>query len=544
MPLPTTPVVPLPPPPPLHMGTGTGTHDATVLDLFDAVVSQFGDREAMVECTGVDDDGTVTTRRITFATWAAAADAWAADMVAAGVQPGDVVAITLPSGIDFAVAHHAAVRAGAVATGINTRLGPAERRHILDACTPALVIDEAPDDLDTLAAKGDPQRRLVHCTATDPVVIVWTGGTTGLPKGVVFDHLCLATMAQGAAPLSAMGDRRLSPLPFSHVGTMTRTWDEWSHLITTVVTPTPWSPAATAALLLNEGITVCQGVPTQYTLLCDYLEQHSVDPSQLSDLRIAGIGGARIPPELVLRIEAVLGCPVVARYASTESVIATGTQPGDDIDVVCTTVGRPNGPVQMRIVDDDGNTLAPGPDNVGTVTLRSRAVMRCYLDDPDRTAEAVDADGWLRTGDLGWVGDDGNLRLVGRTTEMYIRGGYNVYPAEVENCLGQHPAIAAAAVVGAHAPHSALGEVGVAFVVPAAGEPAPDTDAIRQHVTTQLASYKAPDIVVITNELPLTTIGKIDKSALQVRADQEASTWHRPTQGSPTTQGSPPTQAS
>jgi acyl-CoA synthetase (AMP-forming)/AMP-acid ligase II len=507
-----------------------------VLDLFDAVVSEFGEREAMVECVDANDAGMATTRRISFATWAAAADAWAAEMVAAGVQPGDVVAITLPSGIDYAVAHHAAVRAGAVATGINPRLGPTERRHILDACAPALVIDEAPGDIDAMAATGDPLRRLVHRDAADPVAIVWTGGTTGLPKGVVFDHLCLSTMAAGAAPLSTMGDRRLSPLPFSHVGTMTRTWDEWSHLITTVVTPTPWSPAATAALLVNEHITVCQGVPTQYALLCDHLERSHIGPAELSGLRLAGIGGARIPPELVGRIERVLGCPVVARYASTESVIATGTQPGDDIDVVCTTVGRPNGPVELRIVDDDGNDLPAGPDHVGTVTLRSRAVMRSYLGDPQRTAEAVDPDGWLRTGDLGWVGHDGNLRLVGRTTEMYIRGGYNVYPAEVENCLGTHGAIAAAAVVGATAPHSALGEIGVAFIVAAPGQPAPDVDAVRHHVASELASYKTPDIVVVTDELPLTTIGKIDKRALQARADQEASTWHRPTQAHPETQ--------
>jgi acyl-CoA synthetase (AMP-forming)/AMP-acid ligase II len=533
VPLPPTPIVPVP----------SRSGDPTLLDLFDAVVSGFGEREAMVECTSVDDHGTPATRRITFATWAAAADAWAADMVDSGVQPGDVVAITLPSGIDYAVAHHAALRAGAIATGINPRLGPGERRHILDACMPALVIDEAPGDLVSMAAAGDPLRRHVDRHATDPVAIVWTGGTTGLPKGVVFDHLCLATMALGAAPLSTMGDRRLSPLPFSHVGTMTRTWDEWSHLITTVVTPTPWTPVATAGLLVDEHITVCQGVPTQYALLCDHLEHHGISPDDLTGLRIAGIGGSRIPPELVRRIERVLGCPVVARYASTESVIATGTQPGDDIDVVCTTVGRPNGPVEMRIIDDHGNELSPGPDHVGTVALRSRAVMRSYLGDPERTAGAVDPDGWLRTGDLGWVGDDGNLRLVGRTTEMYIRGGYNVYPAEVENCLGTHAHIGAAAVVGATAPHSALGEIGVAFVVPTPGSPPPDTDTVRQHVATELASYKTPDIVVVTDELPLTTIGKIDKRALQARADQEASTWHRPTQGNRQPKTGPEVQA-
>jgi acyl-CoA synthetase (AMP-forming)/AMP-acid ligase II len=511
----------------------TATADTTLLDVFDAVVTSHGGREAMVECTGLDDTGTPLTRRMTFATWAAAADAWAGDMVAAGVGPGDVVAITLGGGLDYAVAHHAAIRAGAVVTGINPRLGPDERRHILATCQPALIVDTAPDDLEALAAAGDPTARRVAVSPTDAVAIVWTGGTTGRPKGAVFDHVCLATMAQGAAPLSAMGDRRLSPLPFAHVGTMTRTWDEWSHLITTVVTPTPWTPQATAALLTSEAITVCQGVPTQYALLCDVLDTAGIGAGDLGSLRIAGIGGARIPPELVVRIEATLGCPVVSRYASTESVVATGTQPGDSLDVVCTTVGRPNGPVEVRIVDGDGNELGPGADNVGTVCVRSRAVMRGYVGDTDSSAATIDDDGWLHTGDLGWIGTDDNLRLVGRTTEMYIRGGYNVYPTEVENCLGAHPSVAAVAVVGAAAPGSALGEVGVAFVVPtAAGDL--DAEDLRRHVADHLASYKAPDIVVATETLPVTPVGKIDKRALQPQADQEASTWKRPQPTGPT----------
>jgi acyl-CoA synthetase (AMP-forming)/AMP-acid ligase II len=532
-------VTPAAPPAPASAGADSAPPGAlrvsadTLIDVVDAVVSHHGDHEAYVECRGVRADGLPEVRRLTFAGWARAADAWACRMLADGVRPGDVVAITLPSGIDYAIAYQSVVRCGAIATGINPRLGPAECAHILGATHPALVVEAAPDDIaaasgDADHLDGDPFRRHADASSSDPVAIVWTGGTTGLPKGAVFDHQCLATVAEGSGPLSQLGDRRLSPLPFSHVGTMTRLWDELVHLVTTVITPTPWTPAATAALLLHERISVCQGVPTQYALLCDHLEAAGIGPDALPHLRLAGIGGARIPPELVVRMGQRLGAPVVVRYASTEASLATGTQPGDSLEVVTSTVGRPSGAVQLKIIDDNGVRLPAGAGNVGTVCLRSRAQMRGYYRDLDRTAEAIDPDGWLHTGDLGWVGTDGNLRLVGRHTELYIRGGYNVYPAEVENVLGALPSVAAAAVVGATTDRSTLGELGIAFVVPADANQPPSLASLRQEVSARLADYKAPDALVLVDALPLTTIGKIDKRALQGRADEEASTWTRP----------------
>jgi acyl-CoA synthetase (AMP-forming)/AMP-acid ligase II len=169
------------------------------------------------------------------------------------------------------------------------------------------------------------------------------------------------------------------------------------------------------------------------------------------------------------------------------------------------------------------------PGEVGTVTLRSRAVMRGYWRDPERTAEAVTPDGWLVTGDLGRVGSDGNLRLVGRHTEMYIRGGYNVYPAEVENLLGDHAAITASAVVGAPAVNDArgIGEIGVLFAVPRDAGAPPELAEVRGFVKERLADYKAPDALVLVDELPVTAMGKIDKRALRPLAEEEAARWHR-----------------
>ncbi len=481
---------------------------STVLDLFDEVVRSHGGREAFVHA-GV---------RITFTEWATRADALAQWLITEqGVSKGDVVGIKLSSGIDYAVAYQAIMRAGAVATGINPRLGSAEIDHIVARCQPRFTFDGPLPDV----GGGDPLARRIELSQTDPVAIVWTGGTTGYPKGAWFDHACLKAMTRGAAPLSEMGDRRLSPLPFAHVGAMTRVWDELMHLITTVVVSTPWTAAEALSLINDERVTVCQGVPTQYRMMLDHVDFSTID---ISSLRLAGIGAARIPPELVAEMRTKLGCPVVVRYASTESCLATGTRLKDTDEVICNTVGRPNGGVQLMLVDEFGTEMTGrGPDYVGTVCLRSRAIMRGYWNDPERTHEVIDSEGWLRTGDLGWTGADGNLRLVGRSTEMYIRGGNNVYPIEIENCLGAYRKLAGAAVVGVPV-KGRLGEIGVLFAVPR-GEAELNLSDLRTFVKKHLAAYKAPDCLVVLPELPLTSIGKVDKLALQARAHEEAARW-------------------
>lgn len=480
----------------------------TVLDLFDAVVRAHGDREAFVHLD----------QRLSFEEWAARADALAEWLIDThGVRKGDIVGIKLPSSIDYMVAYQAIMRAGGIATGINPRLGPNELAHIDKIAAPAFTF-EGP--LPTLP-DGKPHRRWVELVEIDPVAIVWTGGTTGLPKGAWFDHGCLRAMTLGAAPISAPGDRRLSPLPFAHVGAMTRVWDELQHVITTVIVPAPWTAEAALRVINDEHITVSQGVPTQYRMMFDHPDFASTD---VSSLRIAGVGAARVPPELVEEMIAKLGCPVVVRYASTESCLATGCRVGDSVETICNTVGRPNGDVELKLVDEHGALIqSTGAEHVGTVCLRSRAQMRGYWNDPERTAEAIDANGWLHTGDLGWVGDDGNLRLVGRSTEMYIRGGNNVYPIEVENCLGAHDAIAATALVGVPVEHR-LGEIGVLFAVPRPGHVV-SLDDVRSFVAERLAAYKVPDCLVIVPDLPLTSIGKIDKLALRPRALEEAARW-------------------
>ncbi len=442
------------------------------------------------------------------------ADGFAATLIDLGVTPGDVVCLMLPSSIKFAGCYLGALRAGAITSAINARLGEREQRSILDRTQPAVTVvgdgarvpEGAPvghvipvDDLKQ-AFGAAPAARLPDIALTDPACIVWTSGTTGVPKGAVFDHARMQAISANIGQLTEPGDRRLVVLPFPHVGYMTRMWDELANGTTIVIAGEPWSAAETLRLIRDEHITMGTGVPTQWEMVLAHPDLARTD---FSELRVVGTGGASIAPDLIRRMRETLRCPVITRYTSTEAGVTTSTTVGDPDDVIATTVGRPAPDVELRIVGD-------APDGVGEIICRSPAMMRGYWHDPETTAATIDADGWLHTGDLGVFGDDGNLRIVGRLKEMYIRGGYNVYPAEVEATLGEHPAVAQVAVIGV--PRPVLGEIGVAFVVPS-GVP-PNLETLRNWCRDRIADYKAPDELVILDALPLNATSKVDKTAL------------------------------
>ena len=470
-------------------------------------------------------------KRVTYGWLDRAADGFAATLLDSGVAPGDVVGLLLPSSIKFAACYLGALRVGAITSAVNLRLGPSEQASIFARTEPTVTVvgDEArppagaplgrvigvADLKDAFAA--DPPARSPHLRPTDATCIVWTSGTTGAPKGAVYDHETQAAISRNIGQLTSPGDRRLVVLPFPHVGYMTRMWDELANTTTVVLVGEPWSAAETLRLLATERITMGTGVPTQWSLVLNHPDLARTD---CSTLRVAGLGGASIPPELVRRMRVVLGCPVITRYTSTEAGVTTSTLITDDDEVIATTVGRPAPEVELRIVDPATAATLP-PDTVGEVVCRSPAMMRGYWHDPEQTAQVIDRDGWLHTGDLGFVGADQNLRLVGRLKELYIRGGYNVYPAEVEAVLAEHPGVSRAAVVGA--PDPVLGEVGVAFVV---GAPGTDRDAlgldeVRAWCRARLADYKAPDRVIVVEDLPITSMLKTDKRALAARAAEQ-----------------------
>ena len=470
-------------------------------------------------------------KRVTYRWLDRAADGFAATLLDLGLAPGDVVCIMLPSSIKFAACYLGALRAGAITSAINLRLGPVEQASIFDRTHPRVTVvgDGAavPAGVDPghqlpvtelgHALGADAPAKLPAIAPTDPACIVWTSGTTGAPKGAVYDHVAMAAISRNIGELTRPGDRRLLVLPFPHVGYMTRMWDELVNGTTIVLVGEPWSAEETLRLVREEGITMGTGVPTQWSRV---LAHPDVTRTDFSGLRVAGLGGAAIAPELVRQMRKTLGCPVITRYTSTEAGVTTSTLVGDDDETIATTVGRPAPEVELRIAAQDGRELPAG--QVGEVFCRSPAMFRGYWDDPATTAAVVDGDGWLHTGDLGFLGDDGNLRIVGRLKEMYIRGGYNVYPAEVEGVLAEHPSIARAAVVGA--PDPDLGELGVAYVVPESGASAPDLDQLRAWCRDRLADYKAPDRLEVVDDLPLTSMLKIDKRALTERAMEEART--------------------
>ena len=518
---------------PLPAAPFTGEY-ANLLELFDAVVAQCGDVEAFVDGNGPAAD----RLRITFAEWERAADGVATRLASMGVAQGDIVGISLPSSIEYAVAYQGVVRLGAVASGMNPKLGPAEIEHIIAKSSPKVIITDAlvvNDPAVTVlsveelrdAYNDEPFAARPNIVDTDLLAIVWTSGTTGKPKGAMFDHACLRAMTRAAGPLSAVGDRRLSPLPFAHVGYMTRVWDELMHVITTIICPTPWTAVGALKLVEEERVTVGQGVPAQWQMMLAHPDLATTDTSSL---RIVSSGAARIPPEMVDAMRDRFNSPVVVRYTSTEACVSTGTSLDDPDDVICNTVGTPGSGVEMELRLDEGRGRVvertdTGDTEVGTVCLRSRAMMRGYWQEPELTADAIDENGWLLTGDLGFLDARGDLHLAGRSTEMYIRGGYNVYPNEVENHLGQHDLVDRVAVTGTPAP--VLGEIGVAFVVPADAANPPTLEQLREWCNERLASYKAPDALVLLDELPLTAMSKIDKRALAPAAADAEKRWER-----------------
>jgi len=478
-------------------------------DLVDAAAEQIGEREAYV-------DG---DRRMTFAEWARAADGVARALAERGVGRGDVVAIRLENGIEYAVCYVAIARLGAVATGINLRLGPREVAAILDRCDPSVVLVEPGDDLVGSTMDRSEVRRAMQGPAiaerpmvdpTDPVCIIWTSGTTGTPKGAWFDHRNLAAAVPSAGVMTRAGDRRLAGLPFAHAGYMAKLWEQFAMGVTHVLSPAPWSAASMLEVLRRERINVAAGVPTQWAKL---LELDGIGDVDFSALRVGLSATAPASPELVAAVRDTIGCPLVVRYAMTESPSITGTDVDDPPEVQSRTVGRPQVGMEVTIVDDDGRPVAAGA--VGRIRVRGGCVMRGYWGDPERTAEVLDEHGRLLSSDLGRFDDGGNLVLAGRVDDLYIRGGYNVYPVEVEHVLAEHPGVACAAVVGIDAP--VIGQIGVAVIVPADRDRPPTHAELRAWVVERLADYKAPDRLEIVDDLPITPMMKVDTRALRER---------------------------
>jgi acyl-CoA synthetase (AMP-forming)/AMP-acid ligase II len=476
----------------------------TFVSLFAAAADRFPDTEAYVHCGA----------RITYSKWYERSLRLAAAFEDRGVRAGDIVLIGIESSIDFALCFAAAQIIGAIASGVNTRLGSREIAAIVEQTqAPLMILEEGGSepkgvrkiirrgDIESLcqsSRKAEPHRGV----ASDIAVIIWTSGTTGLPKGASFAHESLSCAIQTAGPMAAPFARKLSSVPFAHAGYMAKAWEQIAFAMTLVISDTPWSADDMLNLLVDERISIAGAVPTQWAKLLDH---PAVANADLSNIKVGITATAPAPPELIERVTCVIGAPLIVRYSMTECPSMTGTRVGDSAEVQYRTVGRPQPGTKLKLVGMDES-------KIGRIAVQSDGMMRGYWRDPERTAAAI-RDGWLISSDLGRFDGDGNLILAGRAGEMYIRGGYNIYPLEVERVLSELPSVGAVAIVGVAAPK--IGEIGIAFVVPSDPACPPSLAALRNHIRGQLADYKAPDQLMLLEALPLTPMMKVDKAALQ-----------------------------
>ena len=465
-------------------------------DVVTEAAARFGDTAAFVA-----PDGTVTT----YDDLRRRSERVAAGLHADGVGEGDVVALRLPSDIHYVLAYLGAARLGAITAGINPKLAPAEQDALVDLAGVTLVLDEVGQVQALETTGGGRPPAPPHDPGRD-VAIVFTSGTTRLPKGAVFTNRQLAAVTEiDVQDRWGGGGHMVAATQFAHVGFMTKLpW--YLRLGSTIHMLERWSPGAVLRLVSEHRMASIGGVAPQIALLLRAPESRTLD---FGCVRSIIVGGGPSSPALVTEARQRFGAAYSIRYSSTEcGGCGTGTALDADDDEALHTVGRPRPGVEVSIRGDDG----PLPDGtVGEVCLRSGAVMDRYWDDPEGTAETL-RDGWLRSGDLGFLDDRGLLRLAGRSKEMYIRGGYNVYPMEVESALADHPLVAEVAVVGV--PDEVMGERGMAVVVPTDPARPPSLDELCDHLRDRIATYKLPELLRVVETLPLTAMQKIDRRAL------------------------------
>jgi long-chain acyl-CoA synthetase len=440
-----------------------------------------------------------------------------------GVEPGDRVAVMLPNVPAFPIVFYGALGAGAVVVPMNPLLKSREVAYYLGdsgakvlfawhaaageaakgaAETGTRVVEVAEPDLSALLAGLAPVPARTDQAGDDDAVILYTSGTTGRPKGAELTHTNLTgNAALTAATLLNAGpdDVVMGCLPLFHVFGLTCGLNATIIGGGTLTLLPRFDPAKALDIIGRDGVTIFEGVPTMYAAMLHHPAHAEADTSSL---RTCISGGAAMPVEIMRGFEQLFGCMILEGYGLSEtSPVASFNHPGRERKPG--SIGTPVEGVEMRVVDADGRGLPAG--EVGEIAIRGPNVMKGYWGKPDATAEVM-RDGWFLTGDLATVDDDGYFHIVGRKKDLIIRGGYNVYPREVEEVLHEHPAVAEVAVIGI--PHVELGEdVGAAVVLKpgAAATPA----ELRAFVRERVAAYKYPRYVWLVRELPKGPTGKI-----------------------------------
>jgi len=424
----------------------------------------------------------------------------ASGLARGGVRAGDVVALVLPTGLEYVVLYCALARLGAVTAGISPRLAEPERRKVLDHLAADLVL--AADDaehaaalLASLTADDDPPS--LDCDRDRPVAIVFTSGTTGTPRGATFTGRQLDAITDlDVGDTWGGGPPMVVSTGLPHVGFMTKLPGHLKRGGTMHILGR-WRAVDVLDTVARHRVPIIGAVAAQVALL---MRVPGFDDYDLSCVQALIVGAGPSPPELVREAMTRFNAAYSIRYSSTESGgLGTLTAYDAPEEEALYTVGRPRAGTEIDIRD-------------GEVCIRGAHVMTGYWRDPETTAQRL-RDGWLYTGDLGHLDDAGCLRLTGRTSDVYIRGGYNVHPLEVEAVLGTYPALAEVAVVPR--PDPVMGEIGVAVCVLREGYAEPTVEELRSYAAPHLAAYKLPEAVRVVDALPLTALDKLDRRQLR-----------------------------
>lgn len=480
--------------------------------------------------------------RLSFVELRAAARALSRALIACGAAAGERIAIWAPNSPEWIIAAAGAEQIGLELVPLNTRFKGREAADILTRAgvtrlftvrdflgldyaamlreqdLPALreivFLDQG---LDAWIAQGDGvaeaevDARIAAVSPDDVIDILFTSGTTGRPKGAMSGHgqnLRLFEAWSEAVGLRA-GDRYLIVNPFFHSFGYKAGWLACLLRGATAMPVSRFDAAEVLRRIATEGITVLPGPPTLFQSLLDAPERGEYD---ISSLRLAVTGAASVPPVLIQRMRDDLGIDdVLTAYGLTETCgVVSATHSGDPAELVAESCGTPIPGVEVRLVDNEGADVPLGTP--GELLVRGFNVMKGYLDDPKATAETIDADGWLRTGDIATQDERGYLRISDRVKDMFISGGFNCYPAEIEAYILSHPDVARVAVVGR--PHHRMGEVAHAVVVAKPGA-ARDSEAFLAWCRETMANYKAPRSVEWVDELPVNASGKVQRFLLK-----------------------------
>ncbi|HEY5316333.1 MAG TPA: long-chain fatty acid--CoA ligase [Solirubrobacteraceae bacterium] len=445
-----------------------------------------------------------------------------------GIGAGDRVGIMLPNVPYFAVCYYGALRAGAIVVPMNVLLKRREVEFYVrdpeaklllawhgfaedaqagaqDAGVECVLV--APGEFEQLLGAATPRPEIADAEDSDTAVILYTSGTTGTPKGAELTHSNLKRNCEIAGGLFDVGAETvtLGALPLFHSFGQTCGLNATIAGGGTLTLIPRFDPGKALEIIERDRVTVFEGVPTMYNAILHHPDSESFDTSTLV---VCASGGSAMPVEVMHGFEEKFGCKVLEGYGLSEtSPVASFNHP--DRERKAGSIGTPVEGVEMKVVDDGGHDLPTG--EVGEIVIRGHNVMKGYWNRPEASAEAI-RDGWFHTGDMAKVDEDGYFFIVDRKKDMIIRGGYNVYPREIEEVLYEHPAVREVAVVGV--PHDQLGEeVGAAVALKEGAEAT--IEDLRQHVKEQVAAYKYPRLVWLVEELPKGPTGKILKREIE-----------------------------